>query len=95
MDAGRISGSRAADRIYDRGSIEPFFTLKEAAAHLNLKYWHLLRMAQRGELKLYKAGSTRNRVLLSEVVRAIRRISEEADRSSDQKGADVKVRSDG
>ena len=55
-----------------RCEIEPFYTLKEAAKCLNLKYWHLLRMSKRGELRLYRAGSGRNRVLLSEVMQAIR-----------------------
>jgi hypothetical protein len=34
-------------------------------------------MSRRGELRLYKAGSGRNRVLLSEVMEAIRRSSEQ------------------
>jgi hypothetical protein len=34
-------------------------------------------MAKRGELRLYKAGSGRNRVLLSEVMKAIRRSAEQ------------------
>jgi excisionase family DNA binding protein len=62
--------------------IEPFYTLHEAAARLNLKYWQLLRMAKRGELELYRAGSERKRVRLSEVVEAIRRCSEPESRST-------------
>jgi excisionase family DNA binding protein len=57
--------------------IKPFCTLKEAAAQLNLKPWHLRRMAKRGELKLYFIGNNRARVILREVVEAIRRYSEQ------------------
>ena len=59
-----------------RPTVEPFFTLKEAATHLNIKYWLLLRMAKRGELPTYVAGNTRKRVLLSEVTAAIRQSKE-------------------
>ena len=73
----RASQPPAAESAILPSKIEPFYTLNEASARLNLKYWHLLRMSRRGELRLYKAGSGRNRVLLSEVMEAIRRSSEQ------------------
>jgi excisionase family DNA binding protein len=57
--------------------IEPFYTLKEAADQLNVKPWHLRRMAKCGELRLYRVGSGRKRVLISELVSAIKRCAKE------------------
>jgi hypothetical protein len=54
------------------GAIEPFFTLKETAERLHLKYWLVLRAANAKIFPVYFIGNRRKRVLLSEVVAAIR-----------------------
>ena len=52
--------------------IEAFITLKQAAKLIGVKYWVLLKAANRGEFPVYTVGNGRKRVLLSEVVKAIR-----------------------
>jgi hypothetical protein len=50
---------------------EPFFTLKQAAKLLNLKYWAVLKAANRDLFPTYKFVNTCRLVRLSEVVAAI------------------------
>jgi hypothetical protein len=53
------------------GSAEPFYTLKEIAALMNLKYWLVLRCANNGLFPTYTVRTGRKRALLSEVLAAI------------------------
>jgi hypothetical protein len=52
-----------------------FHTLKEAAVELNIPYWLLLRAANRKLFPIYTVVNGRRRVLLPEVIAAIRKIS--------------------
>jgi predicted site-specific integrase-resolvase len=71
-----VSSNEAND-----GSSRRFYTLKQAAAELNIQYWLLLRAANRGLFPCYTIGNGRRRVQLAEVVEAIKRGQNLADQS--------------
>jgi hypothetical protein len=52
---------------------EPFYNLKQAAKALNVKYWLLLKAAEKGLFPTYTFFNTRRLVRLSEVAAAIQR----------------------
>lgn len=54
-----------------RGSIEPFYTIKEASRLLNVPHWLLLRAAKRRLIPVHTIGNSRKRVLISEAMAAI------------------------
>ena len=51
-----------------------FLTLKEAATELNVPYWLLLRAANSDKFPTYTLVNNRRRVILSEVIAAIRKL---------------------
>ena len=52
--------------------IEKYYTIKEAAFLLNLKYWQLQRAVRAKIVPSYRLGSSRRaRLLLSEVIASI------------------------
>jgi hypothetical protein len=61
-----------ATRALTEGVRQCFYTLRQAAAELNIQYWLLLRAANLGLFPCYKFVNGRRRVLLSEVIAAIR-----------------------
>jgi hypothetical protein len=52
---------------------EPLYTIKAAAAALNVHYWALLRAVKRGDVPSYTPFNSRRLVRLSEVVASIER----------------------
>ncbi len=50
---------------------EPFVTLHKAADAIGLKYYHLLRAVNRGDVPSYRWGTKRQWVRLSEIEAAI------------------------
>jgi excisionase family DNA binding protein len=53
-------------------AIEKYYTIKEAAALLGLKYWQLQRAVRAQTVPSYRLGSSRRaRVLLSEIIASI------------------------
>lgn len=53
-------------------AIEKYYTIKEAAHVLGLKYWQLQRAVKAGTVPSYRIGSSRRaRLLLSEVIASI------------------------
>jgi excisionase family DNA binding protein len=54
-------------------SPEKFYTVKEAASLLGLKYWQLQRAVKRGLVPSYTFGNSRKYVRLSEVIAAFER----------------------
>jgi hypothetical protein len=57
----------------EKNEPEPFYTLKQAAKILNVKYWLLLRAAGIGLFPTYTFFNTRRLVRLSEVAAAVER----------------------
>jgi excisionase family DNA binding protein len=52
--------------------IERYYTIKEAAHHLGLKYWQLQRAVKAGIVPSYRLGSSRRvQLRLSEVIASI------------------------
>jgi hypothetical protein len=56
----------------DQKELVVFHTLKEAAHLLNLHYWQLLNLANRHFFPVYQIGNQRKRVIIAEVVAAIK-----------------------
>jgi hypothetical protein len=65
----------------NEGASGRFYTLKQAAAELNIQYWLLLRAANRGLFPCYTIGNGRRRVQLGEVIEAIKRGENSTDQS--------------
>jgi hypothetical protein len=58
---------------------EPFYNLKQAAKALNVKYWLLLKAAEKGLFPTYTFFNSRRLVRLSEVAAAIERSAQTSD----------------
>ena len=50
---------------------EPFFTIRQASSLLNVKYHALLRATRKGIVPTYAIGTSRRRVLISEILAAM------------------------
>jgi hypothetical protein len=69
----------------DRRSInvcpDRFYTLREAATLLNIRYWLLVQATNRGVIPFYTLVNGRRRVLLGDIVAAMKRHQPQPDES--------------
>jgi len=65
-----------------QGLCHRLFTLKQAALELGVPYWLLLKATNAGLVPCYAVGNSRRRVLLPEVLSAIKNIKKKHEPSS-------------